>query len=124
MKPRLLIIEDEVAILAALEHFFIHQGFSVHTSTEREEAEALLAEHTYAAVIADLRLSGSSNVDGLEVVRFLRQRSPGTKVLLLTAYGSPEVEAEAERLGVDAFLHKPMSLAEIAGRVRSLLNLS
>lgn len=124
MKPWLLIIEDEAAILAALEHFFVHQGFSVHTASEREEAEGLLAEHAYAAVIADLRLSGSFNADGLEIVRFLRKRSSGAKVILLTAYGSPEVEAEAERLGVDAFLHKPMPLAEIAGRVKSLLNLA
>lgn len=124
MKPRLLVIEDEVAILYALQHFFALQGFSVHTAAEREEAEGLLAEHEYAAVIASLRLSGSFSTDGLEIVRFIREHCPGAKVILLTAYGSPEVEAEAERLGVDAFLHKPMPLAQIAGRVRSLLNRS
>jgi two-component system, response regulator, stage 0 sporulation protein F len=124
MTPRLLIIEDEVAILDALKHFFVHQGFSVHTASEREEAEGLLADHAYDAVIADLRLSGSFNTDGLEIVRFLRKHRPDVKVILLTAYGSPEVEAEAERLGVDAFLHKPMPLAEIADRVKSLLNLA
>lgn len=121
MNPRLLIIEDEVAILHALQHFFTHQGFAVHTAGEREEAEGLLAENEYAAVIADLRLSGSLSTDGLDIVRFIRERCPGARVILLTAYGSPEVESEARRLGVDAFLHKPMPLAEIAGRVRSLL---
>jgi DNA-binding response OmpR family regulator len=124
MTPRLLIIEDEVAILDALRHFFAHQGFSVHTAREREEAEGLLADQVYDAVIADLRLSGSFNTDGLEIVRFIREHRPDAKVILLTAYGSPEVEAEAERLGVNAFLHKPMPLAEIANRVKALLNLA
>jgi DNA-binding response OmpR family regulator len=121
MTPRLLIVEDEVAILDALKYFFVHQGFSVDTASAREEAEDRLAGEAYDAVIADLRLSGV-NTDGLEILRFVRQRCPEAKVILLTAYGSPEVEAEAERLGVDAFLHKPMPLAEIADRVKSLLN--
>jgi DNA-binding response OmpR family regulator len=121
MKPRLLIVEDEVAILNALKSFFTLQGFEVDAVPDREEAEDLLILRSHAAVIADLRMSGSFSTDGLEIVSFVRERCPSTKVILLTAYGSPEIEAEAWRRGVDAFLHKPLPLSEIANQVRSLL---
>ncbi|HEX9942274.1 MAG TPA: response regulator [Thermoanaerobaculia bacterium] len=121
MQPRLLIVDDEVAILNAMKGFFAQQGFEVDAVSDREEAQDLLLLRSYTAVIADLRLSGSFSTDGLEIVSFVRERYPGTRVILLTAYGSPEIEAEAWRRGVDAFLHKPLPLAEIAGQVKALL---
>jgi DNA-binding response OmpR family regulator len=124
MKPRLLVVEDEVAILTAMERFLAHQGFEVDTALGREAAERLLAAGAYDAVIADLRMSGSFSTDGLALITFAKERRPATKVILLTAYGSPEIEAEASRLGADAFLHKPLPLAEVADRLRSLLQAS
>lgn len=121
MKKRLLIVEDEPAILYALQLFFRNQGFQVDTSSEREEAEGLVASRSYAAIIADLRLSDSRGAEGLEIASFARERSPDTKVLLLTAYGSPEIETEAWRRGVHAVLHKPQPLAVIAEAISSLL---
>ena len=81
---------------------------------EWEEAEALLASRRYQLVISDLRLTGFGGTEGLEIVRSIHQRWPGTRVMLLTGYGSGEVKAEAVRRGVDAFLEKPMALPEIA----------
>jgi two-component system response regulator QseB len=111
---RLLIIDDEETILLAMRSFFTTVGFQVDCAREREEAEALLATARYAAVIADLRLTGINDVEGLDVVGFVRARCPGTLIVLLTAYGLPDVEAEARRRGVDAFLHKPQPLPELA----------
>jgi DNA-binding response OmpR family regulator len=123
MNPRLLIVEDEAAILGALEQFFSCQGFSVDAVSEPAEAEALLESRRYDAVLADLRLGGTGT-EGLDVVSFARERSPGAKILVLTAYGSLETEAEARRRGAHAFLHKPLPLATIAAEVRSLLGRS
>ncbi len=114
MQKRLLIVEDEPAILFALELFFGRQGFTVDTARVQEEAEELLAREHYAVVIADLRLSGSSGTEGLEIISAVRRIAPDTKVILLTAYGSSEVELEARRRGVHAVLHKPQPLPTIA----------
>lgn len=121
MSLKLLIVEDEAAILSALELFFSSQGYEVDAVGEQADAEALLESRRYDAVLADLRLGGSYSTEGLEIVSFVRRRCPETKVLVLTAYGSPEIEQEAWRRGVHAFLHKPLPLAAIAAEVRALV---
>jgi DNA-binding response OmpR family regulator len=121
MLKRLLIVEDEPAILFALKLFFGRQGFSVDTARTREEAEELLALEPYDVVIADLRLGGSSSTEGLEIISEVHRTAPETKVILLTAYGSSEVELEARQRGAHALLHKPQPLPAIAQVVSSLL---
>lgn len=121
MGKRLLIVEDEAPIAVALSLFFGSRGFAVDTARDWAEMEARTAERGYQVVIADLRLSGTFETEGLDLVSYVRERFPGTKVILLTAYGSPEIEQEAWRRGVNAFLHKPQPLARIADVVSSLL---
>lgn len=115
MKPRILIVDDEEPILSAMREYFESQTrFDVDCARELEEAEALLSHVHYALLIADLRLTGLHSSEGLELIRFARERSPWTRVVLLTSFGSPEVENEAVSRGVDAFRQKPMPLAELA----------
>lgn len=121
MIKRLLVVEDETAILQALELYFRTRGFEVDTATEREEAESLLSGQPYGVVIADLRLGDSEGTEGLEVVSAVRRSCPATRTILLTAYGSSEVELEARRRGVDILLHKPQPLSAIASVIDSLL---
>lgn len=75
----------------------------------------------YAAVIADLSLTGSRGAEGLELVRWARERDASTRIIILTAYGSGETEREARRLGASAFLRKPLPLSEIATTVFDLI---
>jgi ActR/RegA family two-component response regulator len=119
---RLLIVEDEAAILYALTLYFGSRGFEVENASAREEAEGfLLTREAYDVVIADLRLGDSEGTEGLEVVSAVRRRRPETKIILLTAYGSSEIELEAKRRGVDVLLHKPQPLSAIASVIDSLL---
>jgi two-component system response regulator (stage 0 sporulation protein F) len=121
MTMRMLIVDDEESILFAISDFFTNRGFEVDAARELEEAEALLSRQNYNVVIADLRLTGINGTEGLELISYVREKSPGTKILLLTAYGSQEIQAEASRRGVDAFLQKPKPLSEVANVVSSML---
>jgi DNA-binding response OmpR family regulator len=121
MTKRILIVDDERTILFAIRSYFNRFGYEVDCARELEEAEALLAHRRYDIVIADLRLTGSSGREGLDVIRFLRERSPQSPIVLLTAYGSPEIELEAAELGANAFLQKPKPLSELADIVFSLV---
>jgi DNA-binding NtrC family response regulator len=114
MSNRILVVDDEDPILFAMKEYFMTQGYGVDCAREFEEAEALLANVCYSVVIADLRLTGINGVEGLELVVSVRQRSPQTRIIILTAYGSPETEKEALRRGVDAFLRKPIPLPQLA----------
>ncbi|MDQ3696914.1 MAG: response regulator, partial [Gemmatimonadota bacterium] len=121
MRHKLLIVDDEEATLFAMREYFSVRGFEVDCSRDKDEAVALLSRRAYGAVIADLRLTGSHSTEGLDIVEAVRERCPQTRTLLLTAYGSPEIEVHALRRGVDAFLHKPQPLPHVAKIVLELL---
>jgi DNA-binding response OmpR family regulator len=123
MKRRLLMLDDELPILKAMSTYFELSGYAVDYTAEREEAEALLVNNDYACLIVDLRLT-PHGADGLDVLSFARERTPSTRVVILTAYGSPAVEREARRRGVDAFLQKPRPLAEVLSVVGALVGAS
>ena len=63
----------------------------------------------------------TSNSDGLEMIRTIRQHNPQTRIIVLTAYGSAEMEDEARRCGADAFLRKPKPLSQVAQVVQGLI---
>jgi DNA-binding NtrC family response regulator len=118
---KLLIVDDEEPILFAMREYFTTRGFEVDCARELEEAEALITNLQYDLVIADLRLSGIQGAEGLELVAFVRQRCFSARIIIMTAYGTSEMEGEADRLGVDCFLHKPVPLPQMAQIVDSLL---
>ena len=115
MGPHILVVDDEDSIRFALEDYFTAQGCTVDCACELEEAQALLSNIQYALVLCDLRLGGIHSAEGLELVAFVRERcAPETKVVMLTAYGTPEIQSEAYRRGADAFLVKSQPLGELA----------
>lgn len=119
--PRILLVDDERLILELMREYFELQGYEVHTASELEEAEAMVTTYPYGAVITDLRLTGVDSVEGLELVRFVRQHSPHARVLLLTGHGTSWCEGESWRRGVDAFLHKPQPLPVLSRTLRGLM---
>ena len=121
MRRAILVVDDEEPILFAMKEYFEAQGYDVETANCLADAEALTGSKTFAVVIADLRLSPSGGREGLLLAEGVKKQRPETRVLLLTAYRSPETETEALRLGVEAVLDKPKPLAQIARIVASLL---
>lgn len=111
---QILIVDDEESILFAMEQYITAQGCTVDTARELEEAQALLNNIRYHLVVADLRLSGIHGTEGLDLVSMVRECCPNTRVIVLTAYGSAEVQREALRRGAHAVLHKSMPFAEVA----------
>ena len=113
MAKRILMVDDQDSILHAVDRFFTRAGFEVDCAHELEEAEALVTHIAYDLVIADLSLSEKGSTEGLEIVRYVRRCCPHTRVIILTAYGSPAMESEALRRGCDRFLLKNKSLSEL-----------
>jgi ActR/RegA family two-component response regulator len=120
-RPSILLVDDEPAILFALQDYLSAAGWLVATTASADGAEELLGSSRFAVAVVDLRLSQADDEHaGLAVVRCIRRRSPETRVVVLTAYGSPSVEAEARSLGVDSLLAKPQPLAELERHLRGL----
>jgi ActR/RegA family two-component response regulator len=122
MPHKLLIVDDEETILFAMREYFSTCGFEVDTARESEEAKARIEKVGYAVAIVDLRLAGFTGTEGLDVVRFARQVRPETRIVVLTAYGTAQLERQAAELGVDSFLQKPKPMPDIAQVVYGLLS--
>lgn len=121
VRRRVLIADDEVPILYAMEAYFEAVGWDVDCAHELEEAEALLVNGKYDVAVVDLRLTPTHGFDGLDLVSVIRERSPETRVIILTAYGSPEIEEEVRLRGVSAYLQKPTPLPVLADLMNGLL---
>jgi ActR/RegA family two-component response regulator len=121
LPKHLLVVDDEESICFSMSEYFSHHGFAVDTAKEIDEAEQLIRSKKYAVIVQDLRL-GTSHNDGLEIVRFVREASPDTRIVVLTAYGSMEIEDETMRTGADAFLRKPKPLSQVAQVIQGLID--
>jgi len=120
----MLLVEDEPVLLSALKKFFTREGYDVDCAQELEEAEALIATTHYTIVIADLRLSGTYAVEGLAILRFVRDHSPASRAIILTAHTAPGMQRSAKALGAEAFLQKPTPLVEIAATINRLMGVA
>lgn len=119
--PRLLVVDDEDSIRFSMQEYFSYNGFEVDTASDLEEAESLIEGGNYKVLIQDLRMGATKYPNGLRIVQLMHQHDPETRIVVLTAYGSPEVESEAKNLGADAFLKKPQPLSQVAQVVRGLM---
>ena len=119
--PRMLVVDDEESICFSMSEYFSLQGYKVDTASEVEEAEKLLGATDYRVVIQDLRLTMTNSHDGLDMIRLVKKHNPQARIVVLTAYGSAEIEDEARRCGADAFLRKPKPLSQVAQVVQGLI---
>lgn len=118
----MLIADDERVIVFALHAWFEQHGFAVDVAATPEAALEALARKQFDVVIADLRLSGTEAMEGLDVIRTARAQSARTVIVLLTAYLVPEVVEAAKAAGADVAVQKPRPLAELTKTIMALLD--
>lgn len=110
---RLLVVDDDAATLFGFSEYFRARGFVVDAAAALEDAEALLAERRYDAVVSDLRLTGPSLVEGLVVLASAQSARPQPCTVLVSGYLTAETEREASRLGIDRVISKPIPPAAL-----------
>jgi DNA-binding response OmpR family regulator len=120
-EKRILMVDDKVTLCFAMREYFKLHNYQVDCAHSLDEATTRLNSSRYAVIIADLDLDGTHSLDGFKVIKMAREQFQGTRVIVLTAYGSTKVESAALDLGVSAFLHKPMPLSEVARMVFDLI---
>jgi len=118
---KMLIADDERVIVFALHAWFEQHGFDVETASTPEEAMQRIGRTRFDVVVADLRLSGTEAMEGLDVICAARERSPHAGIVLLTAYLFPEVVEAAKTAGADLAVQKPRPLAEMTRTIMALL---
>jgi DNA-binding NtrC family response regulator len=104
-----LVLDDERIVGDRLKPALEREGFAVETFTDSAQAIDRLEQKEFAVVVTDLRMRGPS---GLDVLRRARDHHPATKVIVITAYASPEVSEEVQALGAHHFVAKPFKTKE------------
>jgi DNA-binding NtrC family response regulator len=120
MQKHVLVVDDEATILLAFKKLLQTPGVYVDTAESIEDVKLLVTDKYYDAVIADLRLSGVSGEEGLEVIRFVKERNPKTKCILITAFGNQDVMSRAYNLGAAFYFEKPVSANLIKDALKNL----
>src|SRR5262245_23420272 len=106
----LLFVDDEEAFRSLNARELVRAGYSVDACGTLEEARQFLARRHYHVVLLDIRLPDGN---GLDLLTEIREASPSTEVVLLTAYGTVQEAIRAMKEGAHDFLSKPCKLAEI-----------
>lgn len=118
-KGRILIVEDEPNIVESLSFILGRAGFEVDTVSDGADALDRLRRQSFSAMVLDIMLPGMNGLDLLKTIRADRALAV-LPVMLLTAKGQASDRRAAEAIGVDAFVTKPFSNAEVVEHVKRL----
>jgi DNA-binding response OmpR family regulator len=117
-KPRILLVDDEVAITSNLAPFLERAGFTVQVAGDGEAALRLMAGFDPHLIILDVLMP---KLDGREVCRRLRAAGNWTPILMLTQVGEATERAMTLEEGADDYLNKPFDPHELVARIRAVL---
>jgi two-component system response regulator MprA len=115
---RVLIVDDEPAVRAALDRALRLDGYEIALAADGREALDRLADARHDAIVLDVAMPG---IDGLQVCRRLRDAGDRTPVLMLTARDAVDDRVAGLDAGADDYLVKPFALKELKARLRALL---
>lgn len=117
MKRRILLVDDELAILLTLRAILEMNGFEVETAASAHEAEGKLAKAEFHMVITDMRMEHETA--GYDVIRYAKQQKYNPAVAILTAY--PTSGSDWKSRGAESMLVKPMNAPDLLRQIEALL---
>jgi DNA-binding response OmpR family regulator len=118
---RILIAEDDTALAGFVRKGLEAEHYAVDVSADGEQARALATEFDYDLIVLDLNLP---RLDGIAILKDVRNRKAQLPILILTARGRVEDRVQCLDSGADDYLVKPFSFSELSARIRALLRRS
>jgi DNA-binding NtrC family response regulator len=120
MEPNILIVDDEVEIRNSLARRYKLKGYNVETATNGRDALNLLEVKPYQVVISDIKMP---ELDGIELLRKIRDEYPMTRVIMMTGYVTLENGLSCLRQGADTCIFKPINdLKEMDDAINAALS--
>lgn len=121
LSAKVLIVDDQEAQVLLLEHMLRDAGYvSVQSTMDPHEVCKLHREHSYAAIVLDIKMPG---MDGFQVMEGLREIEPDGTLPVLVLTAEPGHKLRALRAGAGDFVSKPLDLAEVLIRLRKLIEI-
>lgn len=121
LKNKILVVDDEEALRTVLSTELEGEGYQVSTAADGDEAIKIIGAEQFHLVLLDIKMP---NVDGFEVLKFVKQNQPATKVIMLTGFADLKNAIESKKLGAEDFVSKPYDLVDLLTTVERVLGTS
>ncbi len=113
---KVLVVDDEKELLYALGNFLKEEGYNLFMSIDGKEALKIVRKENPDVLLLDIRMP---NVNGIDVLREVREGNPTTKVIIMTVYDE-EYKKMTEEIGIDGFFTKPVQIGKLLQRIREV----
>lgn len=114
----ILLVDDDVGILTACAESLLLDGYQVDVANSGEQALEMIPKKKYQLIVTDLMMG---EVDGLQVLRYVKEFSPFSEVMVLTAHGSVSTAVDAMKMGAYDYLPKPFDPYRLDSAVKRAL---
>ncbi len=118
VKARILIVDDEPDLRTLLAHVLQNAGYEVKEASDGEEAINNLKNQKYDLALLDIQMP---LVNGIQVLKYIKQNTPKTKAIMLTGYADLKHAMEAKEFGAKDFIGKPYKIEDILLTVENVL---
>jgi DNA-binding NtrC family response regulator len=107
---RILLADDEESLLLAYQKLLHAPGVTIDSIQSVADAQKMLEENFYDAVIVDLRLTGTMEMDGIQIISGTKKRYPQSKIIALSAYCDNQIKQKVIKAGASYLFEKPVSV--------------
>lgn len=118
-KNKIMVVDDEDALRTVLSGELLSEGYDVQTASDGDEAISTLQKETFDLVLLDIKMT---RVSGFEVLKFVKQKYPKTKVVMLTGFADLKNAIESKKLGAEDFVSKPYDLVDLLTTIERVLS--
>lgn len=118
-KGSILVVDDEDALRTVLSSELEGEGYDVATAADGDEAIDIIQKKKFNLVLLDIKMP---RVDGFEVLKFIKEKYPHVKVIMLTGFADLKNAIESKKLGADDFVSKPYDLVDLLTTIERVLS--
>jgi DNA-binding NtrC family response regulator len=118
-KGTILVVDDEDALRTVLSSELEGEGYDVATAADGDEAIKIVQKKPFNLVLLDIKMP---KVDGFEVLKFVKEKYPDVKVIMLTGFADLKNAIESKKLGADDFVSKPYDLVDLLTTIERVLS--
>lgn len=119
MEKRILVVDDEDALRTVLSAELEGEGYRVSSAGDGEEAINTLRGQAFDLILLDIKMP---KVDGFEVLKFVKEQNPATKVIMLTFFADLKNAIELKKLGAEDLVSKPYDLVDLLTTIEGVLS--
>ena len=118
-KRKILVVDDEDALRTVLSGELVSEGYEVRTAADGDDAISSLQKDGCDLVLLDIKMP---RMNGFEVLKFIKEKFPKTKVVMLTGFADLKNAIESKKLGAEDFVSKPYDLVDLLTTIERVLS--